>query len=67
MIPVTATPLPTKSMVFCSLSSGNNKYNSYDETQPIITKFYDNTIPSLDYDIGRNNDPICKPIINKKI
>jgi hypothetical protein len=43
------------------------KYNSYDETQPIITQVYDNNISSLDYAIDKNNDPICKTIINKTI
>jgi len=35
------------------------KYNSYDETEPIITQVYDNKIPSLDQAIGRKNELIC--------
>jgi hypothetical protein len=35
------------------------KYNSYDETQPIITQVYENTIPSLDHAIGRKNEMVC--------
>ena len=44
------------------------KYNSYDETQPIITQVYDNIIPSLDHAIGRkNNTTLCDTKINKDI
>ena len=35
------------------------KYNSYDETQPIITQVYENKIPSLDQAIGRQNETVC--------
>ena len=38
------------------------KYNSYDETQPIITQLYDNKIPSLDQAIGRKNQLICDKV-----
>jgi len=38
------------------------KYNSYDETQPIITQLYDNKIPSLDQAIGRKNELICDKV-----
>jgi hypothetical protein len=37
-------------------------YNSYDETEPIITQIYDNKIPSLDMEIGRKNKIICDKI-----
>ena len=42
-------------------------YNSYDETQPIITQVYDNQVPSLDDAIGRNNEKICNKVVNEKI
>ena len=35
------------------------KNNSYDETEPIITQIYENTIPSLDHAIGRKNEKEC--------
>jgi hypothetical protein len=35
------------------------KYNSYDETQPIISQVYENNIPSLDQAIGRKNETVC--------
>jgi len=35
------------------------RYNSYDETEPIITQVYDNKIPSLDQAIGRKNELVC--------
>jgi hypothetical protein len=38
------------------------KFNSYDETQPIITQVYDNKIHSLDQAIGRKNDLVCDRI-----
>ena len=38
------------------------KYNSYDETEPIITQIYDNKIPSLDQAIGRKNEQICDKV-----
>jgi hypothetical protein len=47
-----------------------NKYvknNSYDETEPIITQIYENTIPSLDHAIGRKNDKECTKKIKDKI
>ena len=43
------------------------KFNSYDETQPIITQTYENVIPSLDHAIGRKNQPLCETKINKNI
>ena len=43
------------------------KYNSYDETQPIITQIYENKIPSLDQAIGRKNELICDKIENNHI
>jgi hypothetical protein len=43
------------------------KYNSYDETQPIITQVYDNKIPSLDQAIGRNNELICDKVDKEHI
>jgi len=43
------------------------KYNSYDETQPIITQLYNNKIPSLDQAIGRNNELICDKINRENI
>ena len=42
-------------------------YNSYDETQPIITQVYDNLIPSIDHAIGRNNEKKCNKFVNEKI
>ena len=47
-----------------------NKYvknNSYDETEPVITQIYENTIPSLDHAIGRKNDKECTKKIKNKI
>jgi hypothetical protein len=44
--------------------ASTNKYatfNSYDETQPIITQLYDNKI-SLDQAIGRKNEVVCDRI-----
>jgi hypothetical protein len=43
------------------------KFNSYDETQPIITQTYENVIPSLDHAIGRKNQPLCETKLNKNI
>jgi hypothetical protein len=43
------------------------KYNSYDETQPIITQVYENRIPSLNHAIGRNNEMICGKTTHDKI
>jgi hypothetical protein len=43
------------------------KYNSYDETEPIITQVYDNKIPSLYQTIGRKNDMICDKVDNNHI
>ena len=43
------------------------KYNSYDETQPIITQVYENRIPSLDQAIGRKNEMICVKTPHEKI
>ena len=43
------------------------KYNSYDETQPIITQVYDNKIPSLDHAIGRKNELACDKLDNDHI
>ena len=40
------------------------KYNSYDETNPDITQFYDNKFNSLDEAIGKNNFAECN--ITKK-
>ena len=47
-----------------------NKYVksiSYDESQPIITQIYENTIPSLDQAIGRKNEKICDKINKEHI
>jgi hypothetical protein len=43
------------------------KYNSYDETQPIITQIYDNNISLLQHDIGRTPEPICETKVNQHI
>jgi hypothetical protein len=43
------------------------KYNSYDETQPIITQIYDNRIPSLDQAIGRKNELVCEKVDKEHI
>jgi len=40
------------------------KFNSYDETEPLMTQIYDNKIPSLDHAIGRKNEKTCKTSIN---
>jgi len=37
-------------------------YNSYDETQPVITQVYDNKVPSLDKAIGRKNETLCTKV-----
>jgi hypothetical protein len=37
------------------------KFNSYDETEPLMTQIYDNKIPSLDHAIGRKNEKTCQP------
>jgi hypothetical protein len=42
-------------------------YNSYDETQPIISQVYENRIPSIDQAIGRKKDMICVKTTNDKI
>jgi hypothetical protein len=47
-----------------------NKYtnfNSYDETEPIITQTYDNKISSLDEAIGRKNEGECHKTTNNHI
>jgi hypothetical protein len=38
------------------------KYNSYDETEPIITQTYDNNIRSLDEAIGQTNEVVCDKV-----
>ena len=43
------------------------KNNSYDETEPIITQIYENTIPSLDHAIGRKNEKECTKKIKTTI
>lgn len=43
------------------------KYNSYDETQPIMTQLYDNNFSSLDKAIGRKNELICDKVDNDHI
>ena len=44
------------------------KYNSYDETEPIITQVYDNNnIPSLDHALGRKNENICDKVVKTHI
>ena len=43
------------------------KFNSYDETEPIITQVYENNIPSLDHAIGRKNEKSCEKIIHNHI
>jgi hypothetical protein len=43
------------------------RYNSYDETQPIVTQLYDNKIPSLDQAIGRKNETICYKVDKEHI
>jgi hypothetical protein len=50
-----------------AITNKYTKYNSYDETQPIITQVYDNIIPSLDHAVGRKNIIICDTKINKNI
>ena len=40
------------------------KFNSYDETEPVMTQLYENKIPSLDHAIGRNNEKGCNKVIN---
>ena len=52
------------------IPSVTNKYiknNSYDEVEPIITQIYENTIPSLDHAIGRNNESSCNNTTKNKI
>jgi hypothetical protein len=43
------------------------KYNSYDETEPIITQVYENNIPFLHKSIGRKNEMICDKVENNHI
>jgi hypothetical protein len=43
------------------------KFNSYDETEPIITQIYENKIPSLDQAIDRKNEMICDKIVKDHI
>jgi hypothetical protein len=43
------------------------KFNSYDEAQPIISRLYENTIPSLDNAIGTKIEQVCNKITNKHI
>ncbi len=43
------------------------KYNSYDETQPIITQTYENRIASSDYAIGRKTESFCSTTENDHI
>jgi hypothetical protein len=40
------------------------KFNSYDETEPLMTQIYENKIPSLDHAIGRKNEKTCTKTIN---
>ena len=42
-------------------------YNSYDETEPIITQRHVNKIPSLDHAIGRKNQTICDKVEHENI
>ena len=47
-----------------------NKYIksiSYDESQPLITQVYENTIPSLDQAIGRKNKSVCEKVNKQHI
>jgi hypothetical protein len=50
-----------------AITNKYTKFNSYDETNPIITQMYDNKIPSLDSAIGRKNELICDKITNDHI
>ena len=50
-----------------SVTNKYMKYNSYDETQPIISQVYENKIPSLDQAIGRKNEMICDKIYKHHI
>jgi hypothetical protein len=43
------------------------KYNSHDETQPIITQVYDNKIPYQDEGIGIKKDLVCDSIVKGRI
>jgi hypothetical protein len=48
--------------------STQNKYiitNSYDEAEPVLTQIYENTIPSLDHAISKNNNEKCELVIKK--
>jgi hypothetical protein len=45
-----------------AITNKYTKFNSYDETQPIITQVYDNKIPSLDQAIGRRDELVCDRI-----
>jgi hypothetical protein len=50
-----------------AITNKYTKYNSYDEAQPAISQVYENTIPSLDHAIGRNNQLICDKIVKETI
>ena len=50
-----------------SITNKYIKYNSYDETQPIISNVYDNTIPYLDKSIITKNESNCVIKNNKYI
>ena len=50
-----------------AITNKYTKFNSYDETEPIITQVYDNKIQSLDVAIGRKNELICDKITNDHI
>jgi hypothetical protein len=43
------------------------KHISYDESQPVISQIYENTIPSLDHAIGRKKETECNTTINEQI
>jgi len=53
--------------LFPAVTNKYIKYNSYDETEPIITQVYDNNIPSLDKAIGRKNELICDKVDKQHI
>ena len=50
-----------------AMTNKYTKYNSYDETEPVITQVYENIIPSLDHAIGRKNEKECKKTIHDHI
>jgi hypothetical protein len=43
------------------------KYNSYDETQPVISQIYDNKIPLIDQAFATKSDMICDKVEKQHI